>query len=396
MPGTDAEPSKPRPRVLVGGLHLGGAGYPNARQTLRVLRERLGANVIECGAWLPADLHLWRLMRAGPVQRLRTLTRLAVGNLASLLRVMRRQGPERIPVFVPYPAVFFLWWCSWIPSRWRPRAIADAYLSIWDSLFVDRANGRTPGWFKRFVKAFESRALKYAERVIVDTEANREMFAVEFRLDRERILALPLAIDEAQLLATPPSPPVDERPLTVLFVGTFVPLQGIDVMMRAIGLLIPDPRLRFVVVGDGQMAPAVEQLCSRFDAARFHWQREWEDAERIAGRIAESDICLGVFGATTKSARVLPLKVYAYLAAGRATITRVPYSLPASTPCPPVVEVPAADAEALASAIRGLAAEPKRREQLGREARRFFLEHLGSSRLAREWSRLLATLDGPR
>ena len=44
-------------------------------------------------------------------------------------------------------------------------------------------------------------------------------------------------------------------------------------------------------------------------------------ADSIARHIAEADVCLGIFGDTTKTGRVLPFKIYSYASVGRAIVT---------------------------------------------------------------------------
>lgn len=379
--------------LLLGGLHLTGPGYPNARQTISILKEENIANVLECGTWLPETMHLWRLGNAPWIKQVSMITFLMLGNLSSVLKVLWKQGRTHPPVYVPYPAIFFLWWSSWIPARWRPRCIADAYISVWDSMYRDRSKGNPSHFLARALKAFESRALRSAELILTDTMANKHMYAHEFGLDENSISALPLAIRDDQFLACLTKSKTPNEPLTILFVGTLIPLHGIDVILAAIKLLMQDPRLHFHLLGDGQLGYLVEEISTDLTKDRFTWTREWASLDIIAEEICKADICLGIFGGKGKAARVLPFKAYMYLASGKAMVSQAPFSLPQDTPSPPMLTIPTADPSALANSILQLANDEGLRSRLAWEARDYYIKHLGRKRLSAEWRALLSRLD---
>jgi len=369
---------------------LGGNGYPNAQQTLNILNKQLGICIVECGVWLPDTMHLWRLSKARLPTKAIALLRFLFGNLLSVLKVLRTQGQERTPAYIPYPSIFFLWWSSWIPARWRPRCIADAYISVWDSMYRDRSNKGASSLAEQALKAFESRALRSAELVLVDTLANKQMFAKELGLDKHSIAALPLAIQDAQFLKDTHSARTKGKTITVLFVGTLIPLHGIKTIIEAMQLLMPDPRFQFHLLGDGQDGYLIEDFSAGLSVERFTWIREWVDLRRIADEIREADICLGVFGGAGKAERVLPFKIYMYLASGKAIVTQPSFSLPEATPPPPILNSLATSPQDVADAITKLANNESLRNTLASDSRAYYMKYLGHERLASDWRKLLA------
>jgi len=367
--------------LLVAGYALWGDGYPNARNTVRILREHLDLPVISCGFRLPEDFHLWRLARAGKSKAAFWLTRLLLGNLASAILVLARARRNDI-VYVPYPSIFLLWLLSWIPRRWRPNCICDAYITLWDTLFEDRSlGGASTGWASRVLLSAESRALRAAERVVVDTTANADHVSARFGLHRSRVSAIPLAIDTPNHAAAT-SLAESDGIINVLFVGTFVPLQGTAKIAEAIALLRDDETLRFTLIGDGQDAAGVaDALLSN---PRVSWLRHWMSPAQIEAHMRSTDICLGVFGGSGKASRVLPFKLYAALAAGKPVITQRDYGLPDGVPAIPARLVEAAPA-AMADAIQQLARAEASREALSSRANQFFEEHLSARRIAAHW-----------
>ena len=376
--------SRPR-RLTVIGTGLRGAAYPNATQTVASLRDEGGWEIADRADWLPEGTHLWRVLGAPWRERLALGLRLVLGSLRSLLRSL---GSEDI-AYAPYPSVFVLWWASWIPRRWRPRIVADAFISIWDTMARDRALTNQHGIASRLLRRFEARALRAAHRVVVDTAANREMFTADFGLDPRRVFALPLAIDVRPLLAIKPRERLSGDPLRVLFIGTLVPLHGTARIAAAVESLAGEQGIAFEFIADGRDATVLDTLCASPAGASVIWRRQWASLAELCERIEASDVCLGVFGGEGKASRVLPFKVYMALAAGRAVLTQKLLSLPDAAPPPPLATSEPTP-EAIRSALLRLRDQPDDVVEMSRTGREYFLRHLGPDTLVGAWEAMLA------
>jgi glycosyltransferase involved in cell wall biosynthesis len=370
--------------LLVSGVGLRGDGYPNAERTLEILRKSGNWEVQDRADWLPAGTRLWSVARETFGKRARLILRLASSSAMRALVSTLSPDYRGAMIYLPYPALFTLWWVSFVPRRWRARYIADAYISVWDSMFRDRRSHRRQGLISRFVKRFEGRALRAASLVLTDTEANRELLIRDFSLDPGSVRSLPLAINEELFCSIDPVRP-KSGPLRVLFVGTLIPLHGVSVVLDAVRALADDTRFEFRLIGDGQLSGEVEEFLGRNPLPRLTWIRGWRPLDQIATEIGAADICLGVFGGSGKAARVLPLKVYMYLAAGRAVVTQAEMSLPAGAPYPPIVAIDISRAHALSSALVSLAEAPTQRLELAASAREYYGRWLANSRAADFW-----------
>src|SRR3546814_12045783 len=86
--------------------------------------------------------------------------------------ILRPPRSTRTDTFFPYTtlflSIFLLWLVSWVPARWRPLCVCDAYVSIWDALYQDRKMGNAASLVARLLLRSESRALRAAEAVLVD------------------------------------------------------------------------------------------------------------------------------------------------------------------------------------------------------------------------------------
>lgn len=364
-----------RTRLLVLGVHPRSEGYPNVLFRLKDLaRVRLfEITEINRPAWVARSG--WQASRG----RLAALARFVSAHVRVLWCYLH--SPAADAVYVPYPAPFVLLLLSLLPRRRRPRwLVADAFLSIYDTVVNDRGLLRRNGLPARFLHWAEALAYRVADRVLCDTRLNAQMLAREFGVPPSRIRVAPLSIDERHFASRAYLP--RGAACRVLFVGSFVPLQGVETVARAMLMLVPRRDLTVRLIGDGQEAPRVERLRPRA-AEALGWQRRWLSSAELAEEIGAADLCLGIFGETAKAQRVCPLKLYAYAAVGRPIITadtdwtrQVASSLGYS----PFVTVPAGDPCALARAIADLAQDHAQRAALAEASRRFYRDHLGNAR----------------
>ncbi|MCD9086156.1 glycosyltransferase [Stenotrophomonas sp. SY1] len=207
-----------------------------------------------------------------------------------------------------------------------------------------------------------------------------------FHVPRERILSIPLAL-HPQPEKMPPT--IHRKKVKVLFIGTFVPLQGTTVIAKAIHALRTETDIEFVIIGDGQESAAAAPWLHANDSVT--WIRTWQSPDTLSEHLSQADICLGIFGGDGKASRVLPFKIYQALAAGKAVISQGNFSLPLGTPQPPMIHS-MADPVELAKTIRSLASSAERRLQLGHDASQYFQRFLSNSSLSLRWRQLIENL----
>jgi len=213
--------------------------------------------------------------------------------------------------------------------------------------------------------------------VCVVTGVLRDML-LEMGVERERLLVTPngvdlAAYDHADVPAVRAAARLDlglpgERDEEVVlgFVGYYRDWHRLDVVLAAMA----EPGLehaRLVLIGEGPAREALEAEAARLDlTSRVHFSGVRPHA-RIPSLLPAFDVAL----VPAINAYASPLKLHEYMAA----------ALPVVAPDQPNLRevltdgengllIPAGDADALASAVLGLAREPGRRAALGRAARR--------------------------
>jgi glycosyltransferase involved in cell wall biosynthesis len=202
---------------------------------------------------------------------------------------------------------------------------------------------------------------------LTDTRAHAEFFEGIWRRRLSRMHVLPFGVYDTWYHEFPP--PSAEPPLLVQFFGSYIPFQGVDVIIDAIAQFKGEPGIRFELIGRGRQ---YYELCVKkaralnLDNVTFADRVPQPD---LPARIAQASICLGVFGARAKTDYVVPNKVFQSMAIGRPVITAEAKALHEFfRPGEHLITVPAGNAEALAEAIKKLAASPEDRARIGRAA----------------------------
>lgn len=350
--------------------------YETSYDRNRILREgfeEAGIEVIECHE------PVWESMRyktsaiKGPLHYLGILGRLLVAYAKLSVRYLR--APEHDVVLVGYLGHFDVFPARLLSWLRRKPLVFDAFVSLFDTAVEDRGVFSRTSLPARILKMVDRWSCKLADLVLLDTDQHIDYFCSEFRLDRDRFQRVLVGADSAYLHAETRSPEEsDSEPFVVLFYGKFAPLHGIRFILDAAHALRGHPDILFRIVGGGQtfeesMAYATQLGLGNLDLI------PWLEPDALREAIAESGLCLGIFGDTAKASRVVPNKVYQCLGAGAAVITgRSAATEALLRDRGDVLLCKMADGDALAEAILELRDDPALRRRLGAAAAATFRE----------------------
>ena len=205
-------------------------------------------------------------------------------------------------------------------------------------------------------------AFARADRVASVSAAGARELADRFGLDDVQVV--PNAVPRAWLAPLAAPPRHDEHKPVVLYLGGFQdPAKGGEVLLDAIAHLAEADGLpvRLVLAGPGQLPPEAHTLLAREPDVRWDGWLD-EDAKRDA--LSRADIVT-----LPSVSEGLPLALLEAMAAGRAVVATRSGGMPeVVTDGVDGYLVQPGDAVALSSALRRLAADPPRREALGRAA----------------------------
>jgi glycosyltransferase involved in cell wall biosynthesis len=232
-----------------------------------------------------------------------------------LFRAGRHMAHVKIDaVIVAFPGHTVVWLARLIFGK---KIIFDAFLSLFDSNVYDRAlyRAQTMMGMKDWLLDWYSCLLSSV--VLVDTDEHVHFFAKHFFVSRRKLMTVRIGADPSIFY---PRPTQKNQVFTVHFHGNFIPLQGLPYIIDA-ALLLKDQEIIFHIVGDGQEGIKIRQKISIHkleSQVRFIGRVPFEE---VPSYIAVADACLGIFGDTEKAKRVIPNKVYEYLAMAKPVLS---------------------------------------------------------------------------
>lgn len=287
--------------------------YPRNAVIRRGLRAN-GAVVSECAA----STH-WRFWLRYPRLVLRFLG-------ARAARRSAEAGARRRFFFVPEFCAKDVPLAKLLGLLTARRVVFDPLAARYETKILDwrrKPPSSLTAWWNFQIDAA---SFRLADVILADTGAHKGYFCRTYGIDPRKVEVLYLGFDDAVFRPSPaPAAPPASRSgaggaFRVLFFGSFLPLHGIDVAVEAAKLLAKETDIRFRFIGEGQTFPDIRRFVASHRLTNVEFAGR-VPMSRLPGEIAAADLCLGVFGRTEKSRRVIPHKIVQSMAMGRPVVT---------------------------------------------------------------------------
>ena len=371
-------------RICFFGTYNIEEGYPRVRVLLEGLR-RAGHQVDQCRIPFLADAASKLQGAASPLRSVRLALGLALIHLRLCRRFLRMPRPQL--VLVGYPGQLDLFTARLLATLRGVPLVLDAFVSLYDTMVDDRGLVR-PGSLKaRLLRLIDRSSCLLSDAVLLDTNAHIDYFTRRLNLPREKFIRVLIGEDD-RVFTGQRNPPeaLDRKRLEVLYFGSYIPLHGLSTILDAARLLQTEPRagaVRITVCGRGQLSPELQRQYPAGSLPGVRFIDQWLTYSQLVPLIEEADVCLGIFGTTSKARRVIPLKVYAALAMGKAVVTGdTPGARELLVQGDTALLSPPGDAPALLAELLRLEADRDLVVRLGRSAGSLFRTRLTPERLA--------------
>jgi serine/threonine protein phosphatase PrpC len=179
----------------------------------------------------------------------------------------------------------------------------------------------------------------------------------------------------------------------LLYAGNLGEKQGLETVLEAARALADQPRLKFVLAGDGTARARLQQAAAGLPNLRW---LPLQPLERLNELLGAADLHLLPQRADAADL-VMPSKLIGMLASGRAIVG----TAAADTQLGRVLDavgcrVLPGDVPGLVAALQALAADPARRQQLGRAARAYAEAHLSQQAIMARFEAQLQQLPAER
>ena len=240
----------------------------------------------------------------------------------------------------------------WKKKFRKNTVVIDFFISMYDTLVNDRKVFSEKSVPAKLLRWLDRKTVECADQIIVDTNADGKYFEEEFGAEKKKIKTLYLEADKAIYYPRRVEKPEHLKDkFVVLYFGSVLPLQGVDVVLESYRLLENEKRFYFYMIGE------VGNKYQKPQSQNIEYI-PWLSQEELADHIAMADVCLaGHFNkAIDKAHRTIPGKAYNYRAMEKKIILgdgRANHELFEESN--QIYFVPMGDAQALADCIMQIA-----------------------------------------
>lgn len=201
--------------------------------------------------------------------------------------------------FAPQLLVPFL--KRWVKEKY---VIVDFFISLFDTFVCDRKYFKEKSWIAKVLHKIDELTLDSCHYIIVDTQADRDYFSKEFHIPLHKLEVMYLEADSSIYDIHK----YEQKRMLVLYFGSILPLQGVDVVLEAAGILKTHRDISFIIIG-----PFKKKMLNEKCYPNVVFYR-WLPQEKLAEQIAIADLCIaGHFSKEiAKAKRTIPGKAYIY------------------------------------------------------------------------------------
>ncbi len=221
-------------------------------------------------------------------------------------------------IFVSYlaqPLIPFL-------RLFNKKIITDPMVSLYDTICFHRKLQKPNSLIGKLAFWLDKTLCKTSQRIIIDTNAHLAYFINTFNAPREKFLIRPVCSDTTVFYpGTEAENGKYKNKFIIEFYGYFSPLHGVEYILKAAKLLENYKDILFKIVGKGQDSKKILKLYQELNLKNVKLTHAAVPLKELGERKREADLCLGVFGDTPKSRRVIATKIFDSLAVKKPLLT---------------------------------------------------------------------------
>jgi glycosyltransferase involved in cell wall biosynthesis len=361
------------PRVIDFGFRHNVAGHGRSHVLVNAIEEA-GFHVNNSTVAANSRLRLPRLLYFALTAPKADIIFVRSPTFTSLLRILeimrRRTGAQLV-----YDAMLSAYETQVEDRQWYTPGSKEARRCLWEDHYVGRS----------------------ATLLVVDTKPHAEYLTEKFACTESKMEVVPVGSPLVESvfgkkLLRKDAQEKTKREIQVLYVGNYVPLHGVDLMIQAARHILASRKdIHFTFIGRGQDYNKAFSMAKEVSGLVFEAPKE---PVKIIQAYLEADIVLGVFGSSEKAKRIIPLKAYDALALGKPLVIQDSFATRHYLQHEVNAMLVARDSGEIAKAVVQLADHPQLRAEIGANARaryeESFSSHVTNKAFLRRFSNLAA------
>lgn len=271
--------------------------YPRNKTLIKGLREN-GAEVIECNS----------------------RSRSFVKYIELFFKYLKIRGNYDV-IVIGFPGQESMFLASLLTFRLGSKQakpiIFDVFTSHYGGHVLDRGKHGQKSFRSQWYWWIDKKSVELSDIALLDTDAHIDFFEKEFNLPRAKFKRIFVGTDSSIFYPRETKKNTDK--FLVHFHGHYIPLQGVEYIIRAAKLLEKE-NIVFNLIGRGQTYLKNRELAERLRVNNINFI-DRVPYEKLSDYINTADMALGIFGNTLKTELVIPNKVFEAIACAKPVVT---------------------------------------------------------------------------
>ncbi len=197
------------------------------------------------------------------------------------------------------------------------KIVWDAFYSFYDRDIFGDGSIVPKGFRQKAHWRAEKRCCRAADLILLDTDENIKYFSEEYGIAEAKFRKVLAGADISRI---PPRGKAGTNKFLIHFHGNYSLLQGVKYIVGAAKILEGCLDTRLDLIGSGQTFVDDKRLAYSYNLKNVKFIEE-ADEQKILDLAEEADVCLGVFGDTPRTKRVIPKKVFEAIALRKPVIS---------------------------------------------------------------------------
>ncbi|MFZ0319168.1 MAG: glycosyltransferase family 4 protein [Candidatus Sulfotelmatobacter sp.] len=283
---------------------------------------------------------------------------------------------------------------GWWVARWKRVPFVFEVRDLWPESLAAVGAGDGDSFLHRTLAKIAGFLYREADHIAVVTPAFEDHLVKHWRVPREKISVVENGV-ETDLFAPQAATALRkelgaEGKFVVSYIGTMGMAHGLETILDAAAKLrSANPKIVFLVLGEGAEKQRIVALARErgLDNLRFVDQ---QPRERVPAYICASDVCLVLLKKSDVFKTVIPTKMLEFMSCARPVILGVDgQARRVLEEAQAGLVIEPENSDALADAIRYLAANSEMAGKLGRSGREYIVRNCSRRQTAEKYTRVL-------
>lgn len=194
----------------------------------------------------------------------------------------------------------------------RKPVVFDLFVSYYDSIILERKKHGRYSWQAAYYYFLDFISSHLADLVLMDTKEHAQYVAKLLFLKEDRVLVIYHGIDNKLFVSNSISNRTEHSKFIISFHGYIQPLNGMDLVMRALKKLERED-IEVWIIGGGMEYKSTQNLAEELGLKKVIFYPPMKPVDLVS-KVSQADIGLGFFSLSKKIDRVIANKVYELMA----------------------------------------------------------------------------------